>query len=109
MTFENNILSGAKLIQHIKPVWCYVYIGVIDGIIQYIGKGSKARWEHLNSGRSQIPAVKAASVAGLVFDVYILCDGLTHKEAFNLEKSAIIALKPVMNKEHNNILIYEKY
>lgn len=94
------------------PKGCYVYIGMIDNVVQYIGKGSGDRYKHLNSGKSQIDEVRKASEEGSIFDVYILCDYLTHKTTLALEKSAIMALNPVINKTYklpNNNLVSTKF
>lgn len=99
MSFLENIISQSKSINNYKPKCCYVYFGLIDGIPAYVGKGSGDRYKHLLSANSQIESVHQRKSEGAVFDVYILCDWLSHQEALTLEKSAIRGLQPFLNKE----------
>lgn len=99
MSFLNEILAISKSVDNYEPSCCYVYFGLIDGIPAYVGKGSGSRYKHLLGQKSLIENVRSAQDSGKVFDVYILCDWLSHEEAHTLEKSAIRGLQPTLNRE----------
>lgn len=101
MSFLDTILESAKsVVDYKEPRSFYVYFGLIDGEVAYVGKGIRDRYKHLtNVCISEVEGVARAKSEGKQFDIYILCDWLSSDEALALEKSAIRGLQPTLNKE----------
>ena len=63
----------------------------------YIGKGCKFRYEHINNGKSCSYALNKAHFSGVVFNIFILYEGLTEKDALAKECEEIQRMKPEYN------------
>lgn len=63
----------------------YVYIAYQDTIPRYIGFGKGRRFEHVNSGVSASYRLNKEHFAGAFFDVHIVKNNLSSKDAQTLE------------------------
>lgn len=75
----------------------YVYIAVFEDVVYYVGKGSKSRYTHCNSGKSGNADLNRLHFAGVKFDVYVFEDRLEEEAAFAIEAELIKQLKPRFN------------
>jgi hypothetical protein len=78
----------------------YVYMCYINNRLVYVGKGTKQRYLHPNSGRSSVIEFNAMFFLGRTVDVKIYKDSLTAQEAKSLEKSITNKLKPPFNRSN---------
>lgn len=83
----------------------YVYIGKIDDIIVYIGKGSGKRYLHLNSGTSHSYNANAAHFQGKLISVDIIKYFDTSEEAISYESHMIDLHKPKWNYQVSGIRV----
>ena len=79
------------------PEGNYVYCAVHAQQVAYIGKGSKYRYEHVNSGKSCSVLLNKAYFEGIDFDVFILYEGLDRETALQIESREIARISPYLN------------
>ena len=65
----------------------YVYVGVLDSVIMYVGKGTKQRINHLNSGISSCYQANKLHFSGGKLDVYPVAHFTITQMPWNLKKS----------------------
>jgi hypothetical protein len=82
----------------------YVYVVEFGGVIYYVGKGSKNRYKHVNSGVSGNKELNRLHFLGVTFNVYIAGHGLPEDGAFLLEDCLIEKLKPLYNVSSNKFI-----
>lgn len=81
----------------------YVYIAKLDGEVIYVGKGFGKRYLHCRSGGSHNVELNRLFFSGEVVDVSIHKDGLTNKEAEDMEKTLITILQPYCNQKKYHV------
>lgn len=79
----------------------YVYVAEFAGVVYYVGKGSKTRYKHCNSGKSGNAELNRLHFLGVNFNVYSMSDGLSEQDAFALEDKLIKSLNPLYNVSCN--------
>lgn len=75
----------------------YVYVGVLDSVVMYVGKGVRQRINHLNSGVSSCYQANKLHFSGGQLEVYPLAYFNENIDAVSFEKELIFSLKPVWN------------
>ena len=74
----------------------YVYFAIENGIVRYVGYGTGKRYLHCNSGTSHVRELNQKVLAEHVtFDVHIVNQFLTKKQAAELEKLYISRYRPI--------------
>ena len=67
----------------------YVYVATVDGVIRYVGKGSKDRYKHCTSGASSCPELNRDFFAGKEIVVSFIEKDLQENRAEELEQQHI--------------------
>lgn len=76
----------------------YVYVGSVEGVIVYVGKGKQARYLHLNSGVSSCYGANERHFSGKTTDVEIVYNTESELDALELEEHLIVEVQPAWNK-----------
>lgn len=77
-----------------------VYVGRWGKEVVYVGSGRAGRHKHLNSGVSHIYEANKIHFEGGVFDVELVGEGLSKREALDLETQLIKKYDPRWNLNH---------
>lgn len=67
----------------------YVYTATVDGVLRYVGKGTKDRYKHCTSGISSCPELNRDFFEGRDIVVKKIKTGLTNSEAETYEQQLI--------------------
>lgn len=70
----------------------YVYVCKHDGVVVYVGKGSKERLLHCTSGKSSSKDLNNLVISGAFVSVEKIAENLTEEMALHLESSYIRAM-----------------
>jgi len=76
-----------------------VYLATLNNEVVYVGKGTKNRSLHLNSGKSSCYEANALHFSGGKVEITIVCSGVSNQKALEEEKGYIANLKPLWNKQ----------
>jgi hypothetical protein len=87
----------------------YVYQGSINGVIVYIGMGSKDRYFHLNSGVSHLYLANKAHFDGVEVLTEKIYESVSKEEALELEKELIKIHQPVWNSTYTDAYNLKRY
>lgn len=85
-----------------KPKGYYVYFGVIDEEVLYVGMGTGYRYLHVCSGCSHCYELNLQHFMGKVIHVHIVYEGLSREEAVALEAAEIDRIQPSYNKQQKD-------
>lgn len=96
-----KLLEGKSLAGTDNTKDFYVYVAEYGGVVYYVGKGSKTRYKHCNSGKSGNAELNRLHFLGVTFNVYSMSDCLTEQSAFLLEDQIIKKLNPLFNVSSN--------
>lgn len=75
----------------------YVYMVYEKDNLVYIGKGTRLRYLHVNSGTSHCKKMNEKHFQGVYFTVKFFIENVSNKEASSIEKMLIVDLKPDYN------------
>lgn len=75
----------------------YIYTGKVNDEVVYVGKGTKNRHLHLNSGVSSCYSANQFHFQGGTIDVEIIEYFESEKDAISREKELILSIKPSWN------------
>ena len=80
----------------------YVYLCFVDNVIRYVGKGTKDRFKHCNSGKSTCALLNRDYFEGKQIDTIFYKQNMTESDALELEKSLIQEYKHTIYNVSNN-------